>query len=139
MANHSASHSVPVPASRPASISELFQALADPTRCAIVRALADGAQTVSVLAEPFEMALPSFMKHLGVLERSGLERSGLVRSSKSGRTRRCELVPARLAQAEQWLAEQRAMWEARSDRMVAIVERLHQEEQAHVKARRRTD
>ncbi|MGZ0007413.1 ArsR/SmtB family transcription factor [Burkholderia gladioli] len=133
MANHSASHSVPVPASRPASISELFQALADPTRCAIVRALADGAQTVSV-AEPFEMALPSFMKHLGVLERSGL-----VRSSKSGRTRRCELVPARLAQAEQWLAEQRAMWEARSDRMVAIVERLHQEEQAHVKARRRTD
>ncbi len=94
-----------------------------------MRALADGAQTVSVLAEPFEMALPSFMKHLGVLERSGL-----VRSSKSGRTRRCELVPARLAQAEQ-----RAMWEARSDRMVAFVERLHQEEQAHVKARRRTD
>ncbi|WP_186200877.1 ArsR/SmtB family transcription factor [Burkholderia gladioli] len=134
MANYSASHSVSVPASRPASISELFQALADPTRCAIVRALADGAQTVSVLAEPFEMALPSFMKHLGVLERSGL-----VRSSKSGRTRRCELVPARLAQAEQWLAEQRAMWEARSDRMVAFVERLHQQEQAHVKARRRTD
>ncbi|WP_186133773.1 ArsR/SmtB family transcription factor [Burkholderia gladioli] len=134
MANYSASHSVSVPASRPASISELFQALADPTRCEIVRALADGAQTVSVLAEPFEMALPSFMKHLGVLERSGL-----VRSSKSGRTRRCELVPARLAQAEQWLAEQRAMWEARSDRMVAFVERLHQEEQAHVKARRRTD
>jgi DNA-binding transcriptional ArsR family regulator len=134
MANYLASHSVSVPASRPASISELFQALADPTRCAIVRALADGAQTVSVLAEPFEMALPSFMKHLGVLERSGL-----VRSSKSGRTRRCELVPARLAQAEQWLAEQRAMWEARSDRMVAFVERLHQEEQAHVKARRRTD
>ncbi len=134
MANYSASHPVSVPASRPASISELFQALADPTRCAIVRALADGAQTVSVLAEPFEMALPSFMKHLGVLERSGL-----VRSSKSGRTRRCELVPARLAQAEQWLAEQRAMWEARSDRMVAFVERLHQEEQAHVKARRRID
>ncbi|WP_186076967.1 ArsR/SmtB family transcription factor [Burkholderia gladioli] len=134
MANYSASHPASVPASRPASISELFQALADPTRCAIVRALADGAQTVSVLAEPFEMALPSFMKHLGVLERSGL-----VRSSKSGRTRRCELVPARLAQAEQWLAEQRAMWEARSDRMVALVERLHQEEQAHVKARRRTD
>ncbi|WP_186123637.1 ArsR/SmtB family transcription factor [Burkholderia gladioli] len=134
MANYLASHPASVPASRPASISELFQALADPTRCAIVRALADGAQTVSVLAEPFEMALPSFMKHLGVLERSGL-----VRSSKSGRTRRCELVPARLAQAEQWLAEQRAMWEARSDRMVAFVERLHQEEQAHVKARRRTD
>lgn len=134
MANYSASHSASVPASLPASISELFQALADPTRCAIVRALADGAQTLSVLAEPFEMALPSFMKHLGVLERSGL-----VRSSKSGRTRRCELVPARLAQAEQWLAEQRAMWEARSDRMVAFVERLHQGEQAHVKARRRTD
>lgn len=130
MANYVASH----PASRPASDSELFQALADPTRCAIVRALADGAQTVSALAEPFEMALPSFMKHLGVLERVGL-----VRSSKVGRTRHCELVPARLAQAEQWLAGQRALWKARSDRMVAIVERLHQEEQAHVSARHRTD
>lgn len=114
------------------TVSNVFHALADPTRCAIVCALAAGAQTVSTLAAPFDMALPSFMKHLTVLERSGL-----VRSSKLGRTRTCELVPETLSQAEQWIAEQRAMWEARSDRMVAFVERLHQEEQNHVKKRSR--
>ncbi|WP_404993777.1 ArsR/SmtB family transcription factor [Cupriavidus pauculus] len=106
-----------------AQISEVFQALADPTRCAIVAALVGGAQTVSVLAAPFDMALPSFMKHIGVLERSGL-----IRTSKLGRTRTCELVPARLSEAEQWIAAQRAMWEARADRMVAFVEKLHQQE-----------
>ncbi|GAA0828243.1 ArsR/SmtB family transcription factor [Cupriavidus pauculus] len=106
-----------------AQISEVFQALADPTRCAIVAALVGGAQPVSVLAAPFDMALPSFMKHIGVLERSGL-----IRTSKLGRTRTCELVPARLSEAEQWIAAQRAMWEARADRMVAFVENLHQQE-----------
>lgn len=109
------------------SISEVFQALADPTRCAIICALVGGSQTVSTLAAPFDMALPSFMKHITVLERSGL-----IRSSKLGRSRTCELVPAKLQQAEQWIAEQRALWEARSDRMTAFVERLHQQEQSHV-------
>ena len=107
-------------------ITDVFQALADPTRCGIVSALAGGALTVSALAAPFDMALPSFMKHIQVLERSGL-----IRSSKPGRSRTCELVPARLQQAEQWIAEQRALWEARSDRMVAFVEQLHQQEQDH--------
>lgn len=113
-----------------ASVNRVFQALADPTRCAIVCALVGGAQTVSALAAPFDMALPSFMKHLAVLEDSGL-----IRSSKQGRTRTCELLPQGLRQAEQWLAEQRAMWEARSDRMAAFVERLHQEEQHHAHPR----
>lgn len=114
------------------SIGDVFHALADPTRVAIVCALASGAQTVSTLAAPFDMALPSFMKHLTVLERSGL-----ILTSKSGRTRTCELQPQRLQQAERWLAEQRAMWEARSDRMVEFVERLHQQEQADDPKRRR--
>ncbi|NUU04069.1 ArsR/SmtB family transcription factor [Herbaspirillum robiniae] len=105
-------------------VSELFHALADPTRCAIVGALAGGARPVSALAAPFDMALPSFLKHLGVLERCGL-----IRSRKDGRTRTCELVPERLCEAEQWIAQQRAMWEARADRMVDFVERLHREEQ----------
>jgi DNA-binding transcriptional ArsR family regulator len=69
------------------------------------------------------MALPSFMKHLGVLERSGV-----IRSRKAGRVRTCELVPRSLTQAERWMAEQRARWEARSDRMAAFVEALHHEE-----------
>ncbi|MDB5984817.1 MAG: transcriptional regulator [Pseudomonas sp.] len=106
-----------------ASISEVFQGLADPTRCAIIGALGGGSQTVSALAAPFDMALPSFMKHLAVLERSGL-----IRTCKVGRTRTCELIPARLSQVEQWLAEQRAVWEARADRMVEFVEQLHQKD-----------
>ncbi len=113
------------------AIQEIFHALADPTRCAIVAALGQGPCTVSRLAEPFEMALPSLMKHLAVLERSGV-----VRSRKQGRIRTCELVPARLGQAEQWLAEQRVLWDARADRMVDFVETLHRQEQAHGRRRR---
>jgi len=113
------------------AIQDVFQALADPTRCAIVAVLGQGPRTVSMLAGPFEMALPSLMKHLAVLERSGV-----VRSHKRGRVRTCELVPARLGEAEQWLAEQRAVWEARADRMVDFVETLHRQEQAHGRRRR---
>lgn len=113
------------------AISEVFQALADPTRLAIICALVGGAQTVSALAAPFDMALPSFMKHLTVLERSGL-----IVSHKAGRIRTCELRPERLSEAEQWIAQQRAIWEARSDRMVQFVEQLHRKEQTHDTKRR---
>ncbi|HEU5296720.1 MAG TPA: metalloregulator ArsR/SmtB family transcription factor [Burkholderiaceae bacterium] len=119
MANHSA------------DLSGVYDALADPTRRAIVGALGRGPESVSALAAPFAMALPSFMKHLGVLERSGV-----IRSSKEGRVRTCELVPKTLSQAERWLAEQRATWEARSDRMAAFVEALHRKESPRAKPRR---
>ena len=66
------------------------------------------------------------MAHLGVLERSGV-----IRSNKVGRVRTCELRPKTLSQAEQWLGKQRAVWEARTDRMSAFVERLHQEDLSH--------
>jgi DNA-binding transcriptional ArsR family regulator len=104
-------------------LTDVFCALADPTRRTIVNVLGRGPASVSTLAAPFEMALPSFMKHLSVLERSGV-----IRSSKLGRVRTCELVPTTLSQAEQWMAEQRALWEARSDRMARFAERLHQED-----------
>ena len=110
-------------ANQSADLSGVFLALADPTRRAIVGALGRGPETVSALAAPFAMALPSFMKHLSVLERSGV-----IRSSKAGRVRTCELVPKTLRPAERWLAEQRTVWEARSDRMAAFVENLHQED-----------
>ena len=74
-------------------------------------------------ATPHPMALPSLMKHLSVLERSGV-----VRSSKAGRVRTCELVPRTLTQAERWIAQQRATWEARSERMARFVETLHAQE-----------
>lgn len=104
------------------SLSDVFHALGDPTRSSIVSMLGKDELPVSTLAVPFKMALPSFLKHLAILERCGL-----VNSSKSGRVRTCALVPETLLQAEQWMAEQRAMWEDRSNRLVAFVENLNQE------------
>jgi DNA-binding transcriptional ArsR family regulator len=119
-------------ANKSADLSDVFYALADPTRRSIVSVLGRGPESVSMLAAPFTMALPSFMKHLSVLERSGV-----IRSSKVGRVRTCELVPKTLSQAERWMAEQRAMWEARSDRMARFVETLHQEDLSRARSKRR--
>lgn len=110
-------------ANQSAQLSDVFYALADPTRRAIVGVLGRGPASVSTLAAPFTMALPSLMKHLAVLERSGV-----IRSRKAGRVRTCELQPRILSQAERWLTEQRALWESRSDRMAAFAEQLHQED-----------
>jgi DNA-binding transcriptional ArsR family regulator len=114
-----------------ASLSVVFAALADPTRRAVVGLLGSGPQTVSALAAPFPMALPSFMKHLAVLERSGV-----MRSRKDGRVRTCELVPRPLTEAERWMAGQRSTWEARTDRLTRFVENLHQEELSGGKRKR---
>ena len=94
-----------------------FHALADPTRRAVVSRLIDGPASVTDLAEPFAIGLPTFLKHLKVLEDSGL-----IVSGKQGRVRTCRLQPERLAGAEAWLAEQRALWERRADRLAAYVE-----------------
>lgn len=115
-------------ANKSARLPDVFLALADPTRLAIVGALVRGPESVSALAAPFAMALPSFMKHLGVLERSGV-----IRSRKLGRVRTCALVPGTLSQAERWMAAQRAVWEARSDRMAAFAEQLHREDASRAK------
>lgn len=115
-------------------LPDVFFALGDPTRLAIVSALGRGPESVSALAAPFGMALPSFLKHLGVLERCGL-----VRSEKAGRVRTCTLVPQRLSQAERWIAEQRATWEARSDRMARFAEQLHRAEKGSARGPRRTN
>ena|SRR5687768_2253055 len=90
----------------------IFHALADPTRRAVVERLSAGPAAVGELARRFDMALPSFTQHLGVLEESGL-----VRSKKSGRVRTCYLVPTRLKAAESWLAKQRTIWEKRLDQL----------------------
>lgn len=93
-------------------IDRVFQALSDPTRRRLVERLSVGPGSVSELAEPFDMALPSFMQHLKVLERCGL-----ARSKKRGRVRTYELAPARLELAEQWLVRQRKLWERRLDQL----------------------
>jgi len=89
-----------------------FQALADPSRRAMVDRLINGPASVSELAKPLAMSLPGVMQHLAVLEASGL-----VVSEKVGRTRTCRIEPKVLKQAERWIAERRALWERRLDRL----------------------
>ncbi|MEO6397861.1 MAG: metalloregulator ArsR/SmtB family transcription factor [Tepidiformaceae bacterium] len=91
-------------------VDAVFRALSDPTRRGVIERLGRGPASVSELAEPFAMALPSFVQHLGVLEGCGL-----VHSRKSGRTRTYGLAPQRLRLAEEWLIQQRAAWEQRLD------------------------
>jgi DNA-binding transcriptional ArsR family regulator len=93
-------------------LDEVFAALTDPTRRAVVERLTRGSATTSELAEPFAMSLPSFTQHLGVLERAGL-----ITSKKQGRVRTYELVPERLAVLDDWLVRQRAMWSQRLDQL----------------------
>ena len=97
----------------------VFGALADPTRRALLQRLGEGEASIGELAQPFDMALPSLMKHVRVLETVGL-----VESQKSGRVRTCRLNPAGMTDAERWLSEQRAAWEARLDRLEAFVKTL---------------
>jgi DNA-binding transcriptional ArsR family regulator len=99
------------------ALDAAFHALADPTRRAVLMRLTRGPASVSELAAPFGMGLPSFLKHLRVLEADGL-----IRSEKLGRVRTCHLNAKRLAEAEAWLARQRQVWEARTDRLAQYVE-----------------
>lgn len=99
------------------SLDGAFQALSDPTRRAVIHRLVDGPAAVKELAEPFDMGLPSFMKHLRVLEDSGL-----IRSKKVGRVRTCRIEAENLAEVESWLSTQRELWESRADRLAEYVE-----------------
>jgi DNA-binding transcriptional ArsR family regulator len=96
----------------PDPMDSVFRALSDPTRRQVLARLSGSPGSVSELAAPFEMALPSFVQHLRVLEESGL-----VSSRKTGRVRTYHLVPDRLRQAEDWLAGQRSLWERRLDQL----------------------
>lgn len=102
-------------------IGNVFQALADPTRRAVIRRLGTGPASTKELAKPFDMALPSFMQHLNVLENSGL-----IASEKVGRVRTWKIELKQLDAAEAWLSEQRAIWEDRADRFADYVEMLQQ-------------
>jgi DNA-binding transcriptional ArsR family regulator len=109
-------------------LDHVFGALADPTRRAILVRLGKGEASVGELAQPFAMALPSLLKHIRVLEAGGL-----VESSKSGRVRTCRLKPAAMTEAERWLIEQRAVWEARLDRLEAYVGKIEKKPRRKVR------
>ncbi len=101
---------------RPESLDNVFHALADPSRRAMLDRLTRGPATVSQLAEPFAMSLAGVVQHVQVLERSGL-----VQTEKRGRTRTCRIEPAVLRSAEHWIADRRVGWERHLDRLGEIL------------------
>ena len=101
--------------------NQIFHALADPTRRAVIERLSHGSATVSQLARPFVMAMPSFVQHLGVLEKSGL-----VHSKKTGRVRTYHLEPETIQQVEHWLSTQRRIWETRLDQLDSYLLQINQ-------------
>ena len=105
-------------------IDAVFKALSDPTRRRVLERLSLSSASVSELAEPFDMALPSFVQHLRVLEDSGL-----VTSRKTGRVRTYKLDAAQLHTAEDWLARQRSLWERRLDQLDDYLLKLKEQQQ----------
>ena len=95
-----------------APLDQVFHALADPSRRAMVDRLTRGPASVSELARPLTMSLAAVVQHVQVLESSGL-----VRTEKVGRVRTCSIEPAALRTAEHWISERRTLWERRLDRL----------------------
>lgn len=98
--------------SQKSDIDQIFHALGDPTRRAIVEKLSEGPITTSRLAEPLGITLAAVVQHLQVLEESGL-----VHTEKVGRVRTCRIEFAGFALAEQWINDRRSLWERRFDRL----------------------
>jgi DNA-binding transcriptional ArsR family regulator len=99
-----------------ASLDLMFQALADPSRRAMVDRLCRGPASVSELAQPLEMSLPAVLQHLQFLEASGL-----VKTEKIGRVRNCSIESRALRRAEDWIIQRRSAWELRFDRLGAYL------------------
>jgi DNA-binding transcriptional ArsR family regulator len=106
-------------------MNAIFQALADPTRRAVLRRLGKGPASISELAKPFDMALPSFLKHIHFLEDSGW-----IQTRKEGRVRTCAIEKKPFAAVEAWLSEQRVLWEGRTDRLERFVTTVQKKEKS---------
>ena len=93
-------------------VGRVFHALGDPMRRTVMEKLSEGPVSVSRLAEPLGITLAAVVRHLQVLEDSGL-----VQTEKVGRVRTCSIAPDGLRAAEKWIGDRRSMWERRSDRL----------------------
>ena len=114
----------------PDQLSNVFAAVADPTRRTIVRMLARGPATISEIAKPFPVSFNAVSKHLMVLERAGL-----VQREVRGRERVCRLRPRALRRANAWLEQYRQFWEVRLDALEAYVAvKAKERAQAHAKS-----
>ena len=109
-----------------ANLDNVFHSLSDSTRRAVIAQLAHGPASVGDLAQRHHMALPSFMKHIRVLEASEM-----VSSRKIGRVRMCQLRPDALTAAQGWIENERRVWEARLNQLDSLVETLAAEESAN--------
>ena len=107
-------------------LDHAFQALADATRRGMVEHLSRGPASVSELALPLSMSLPSVLQHLQVLETAGL-----VRTSKVGRVRTCQIEAARLMEVEQWINARRSEWEQRLNRLGDYLKTLPKDGDEH--------
>ena len=101
-------------------VEPILSALSDPTRRAVVERLSQGPASVSELAQPYEMALPSFLQHV-----RALESCGVVRTKKTGRVRTCELNAPALRELGSWLADVCDAWEARLTSLSHYAEARH--------------
>ena len=95
----------------------MFAALADPIRRGILERLAQGETSVGELAKPYRVSAPAISRHLRVLESAGL-----MERTKRGRIHRCRLRTEPMNEAESWLAEHKAFWENRLDRLGEFLE-----------------
>jgi DNA-binding transcriptional ArsR family regulator len=107
------------------SLDHTFNALADPTRRAILVRLARGAATVGELAAPFEMSLPAISRHLKVLEQASL-----IYNERAGKYRRCRLRAEGLAGAQAWLDFSRRFWSGSLERLDARLKAHPKEHQS---------
>ncbi|MDQ7905000.1 metalloregulator ArsR/SmtB family transcription factor [Phytohabitans sp. ZYX-F-186] len=102
-------------------LSEVFGALADPTRRAILARLAEGEATVNQLAEPFPISLQAVSKHLKVLERAGL-----ISRGKQAQWRPCRLDAGPLREVAEWIAEYQRFWEQRYDALGGYLRQIQE-------------
>ncbi|HEY8023406.1 MAG TPA: metalloregulator ArsR/SmtB family transcription factor [Burkholderiaceae bacterium] len=105
------------------SLDNVFHALADPTRRSVIARLGSGSASIKELAEPFGLGLPSFLKHIKVLESSGL-----IASEKVGRVRTCKLRRENVLAAEKWFGAQRAAWVSRYENLDNLLTILKDQE-----------
>jgi DNA-binding transcriptional ArsR family regulator len=103
-------------------LSQVFAALADPTRRSILARLADGEATVTELAEPFEISLPAISRHLKVLEKAGL-----ISRSRSAQWRSSRLEAEPLREATAWMERYRRFWDENFTRLDAHLKRMKEE------------
>lgn len=115
-----------MPIAEPQQLDQAFHALADSNRRAIVDRLTSGAASVSELAAPLGVSLPTVLGHLDVLQRSGF-----VRSEKVGRVRTCRLEPGAMRSMERWIAEHRAILERRLDNLGDVLDNVFPATQGH--------